>query len=220
MPPLKYPITPEMHEAIRRVYQTAAGKGQVKALARRFGYPREVITFYAQKQGWIARHGNAKEPPWSEKEMAILRVNAHLHPRRIQIRLIKAGFSRTLGAIESKRQRMGFYTEHGMMSITQVALAFGVSYEVAKRWVQRGFLKATATGGQSGGLYPGEVYLVSDKAIRDFILGYPNLVDLRKVNKEWFIDIVAGREDGVATWCRAVDQNACGRRGEVEAGSY
>lgn len=220
MPPLKYPITPEMHEAIRQVYQTATGKGQVKALAQRFGYPREIVTFYAQKQGWIARHGWGKEPPWSEKELLILRVNAHLHPRRIQMRLTKAGFSRTLSAIKTKRDRLDLYTEHGRMSIDQVALAFGVFHQTVKRWVKQGFLKAIATGSFVGGICPGEIFLVADKAIRDFILAYPNLVDLRKVNKEWFIDILAGREDGQATWYRAVNQDSCGRRGEVEVGAY
>ena len=220
MPPLKYPITAEMHEAIRRVYQTATGQGQVKALAVRFGYPREIITCYAQKQGWIAGHGHAKEPPWSEKELAILKFNAHLHPRRIQMRLSQYGFSLTLSAISCKRDRLGFYGEHGMMSVGQMADAFGVDHCTVKRWVERGFLKAHATGSRVGGICPGEIRLISDRDVRKFILKYPNLVDLRKVHKEWFIDILAGRENGEATWGEVVHQKSCGRKGEVEAGDY
>jgi len=39
--------------------------------------------------------------------------------------------------------------------------------------------------------------------VRQFILKYPELVDLRKVDKFWFIDLVAGdwgRADDLGKW--------------------
>ena len=85
--PLKWPITPEIHELTKRVYQRDTGNGQVAALAKRIGYPRWKITRYAIRQGWIAT--GPKAPDWTGKELWILYNNAHLSPERIQIKLKK-----------------------------------------------------------------------------------------------------------------------------------
>lgn len=79
--PVKFPITPEIHEQIVRIYQTDTGNGQVRDLARRLGYPRWKITRYAIRAGLIAKQH--KEPDWIEREIQILEHAARLSPERI-----------------------------------------------------------------------------------------------------------------------------------------
>lgn len=73
--PVKYPITPEIHAQIVTVYQRDTGNGQVRALAKRLGYPRWKITRYAIQAGLIAKE--KKEPDWSDREIQILERQAH-----------------------------------------------------------------------------------------------------------------------------------------------
>jgi len=87
--PGRFPIGKDLHVAIRLVYQTMTGNGEVRELAKRVGYPGWKITRYARGQGWIARQ--TRGPDWSDEETAILERVAYLSPERIQARLKTAG---------------------------------------------------------------------------------------------------------------------------------
>lgn len=43
----------------------------------------------------------------------------------------------------------------------------------------------------------GDIYFIRDKWVRDFILAYIAEIDIRKVDKYWFVDLLAGGNIGL-----------------------
>ncbi|RJR32463.1 MAG: hypothetical protein C4567_18765 [Deltaproteobacteria bacterium] len=213
-----YPVTPEMHRAIQEVYQNFTGKGQMLELAGRLGLPRWKVSRYAVNQGWIARQ--KKEPDWRAPELAILEQSAHCSLEVIQRRLRKAGFTRSLPGILVKRKRLKLPQNLQGQSIWQLADCFGVDQKVVQGWVFKGYLKAQKRGTHRTPRQGGDIYFIRDRWVRQFVLEHPELVDLRKVDKFWFIDLLAGRETGHPSWGAVTVADSEGVPGEMEAGNY
>lgn len=189
--PKKWPISPEMHEIIDRVYHTDTGNGQVAALARRFGYPRWTITRYAIQQGWTARQKG--EPHWSEKELKLLKGSARHSPEVISRKLKEQGFSRSVTAIVMKRKRMRFLQNLNGHSAISVAMCLGVDSHFVLRAIRRGKLYATKRGTNRTERQGGDAWWIKDKDIRDYVVNHLPQIDIRKVDKYWFVDLLVGR---------------------------
>ena len=187
---VKYVITPEMSARIREVYRTMTGNGEVAALARELGLPRWKVTRYAVSQGWIAR--TRQMPDWSEKELRILEHAAHLHPKNIRKRLSAAGFCRSETAIVLKRKRMRFLQNLKGQSARQTAECFGVDVKVITRWIRLGMLNARRRGTKRTAAQGGDQWWIRPKDIRAFVVDYLPEIDIRKVDKYWFVDLLAG----------------------------
>jgi hypothetical protein len=187
---VRWPITPEIHEQIKKTYQAMTGNGEVASLAARLGYPRWTIARYARSQGWVATQ--LKEPNWSDQECTILEKRAYLSPERIQIHLRKAGFSRTVTAIVLKRKRMRWPKNLGGMSAHQLAECLGVDPHFVTRAIKDGRLRATMRGTHRTAKQGGDIYFIKDKAIRAYIVENINEIDIRKVDKFWFVDMLTG----------------------------
>lgn len=187
---VKYPITPEIHDMIRRIYQQYTGNGEVKELAAKLGYPRHKITRYAMQQGWIAKQ--RKEPNWTAAELAILERNAHLGPNRIQEKLRLAGFRRSVVGIVLKRRRMNYLQNLEGMTATEVAEGFGLHQSTVSSWIKKGYLRAKHRGTARTAKQGGDHYFIKAKWVREFVINHPQLIDLRKVDKFWFITLLVG----------------------------
>jgi hypothetical protein len=188
---LKFPITPEMHEAIVRIYQTSTGGGQVRALARKLGYPRWAITRHAIMSGLIAKQ--KKEPDWMDKEIHILELNAHRSPVAIQKRLIRAGFNRSLTGIILKRKRMRFLQNLDGESATSLGECLGVDQHFVTEAIRGGKLKAERRETQRTEKQGGDMWFIRNRNIRTYILNWLNEIDIRKVDKYWFVDLLTGK---------------------------
>jgi hypothetical protein len=188
--PVKWVVTPDAHEAIRKVYVTATGNGEVRDLAKRLGLPRWKVARYAISQGWIARTN--KEPDWTEKELEILRRSAHRSPEVIQKALKRAGFKRSVTGIIVKRKRQHYLRNIEGQSAHSLAECFGIDAKPVLRWIHRGQLKAMKRGLHRTPQQGGDIYLIKDEWVREFILENVSEVDLRKVDKYWFVDLLAG----------------------------
>ena len=186
-----------MHEEIKKIYQTQAGMTAdhpVRAYAEKIRYPRWKISRYAREQGWTARQ--KKEPDWTEKELEVLERSAHRHPEVIQRHLKRAGFSRSVTGIILKRKRMRFLQNLGGYSAQAVAKCFGVDQHCITRWINLGWLKAQRRGHKRVPAQRGDYFYIKDKWIRDFILEYLPEIDIRKVDKYWFVDLLLGKDQG------------------------
>lgn len=186
--PSKWIITPEIHSIIEKIYKRDTGNGQVAALAKRIGYPRWKISRYAIGQGWIAKQ--KKEPDWSEKEIWILQTYAYLSPERIQIRLKKAGFNRSVTGIVLKRKRLRLLSRLEGQSANQFANCLGVDIHFVNRAIKAGKLKAQKRGTQRTEKQGGDIYFIRDDAARNYIINWLNEIDIRKVDKYWFVGIL------------------------------
>lgn len=206
----KYVITPEMHREIEKTYKDITETGEVRKLAERLGLPRYKITKYAQLQGWIPMR--KKEPDWSERELRILESSAHLSPERIQKNLKRVGYHRTVTGIVLKRKRMRFLKNKGGHSAHQVAACFGVDVKCITRWISLGYLKARRRGTARTSRQGGDIYYIKDAWIRDFIVNAIDEIDIRKVDKYWFVDLLAGKNLGIGE-CKIKNLDSPGEPG-------
>ena len=187
-PKTKYIISPDMHTEIQKVYQSMTGNGEVGELAIKFGLPRWKISRYALQQGWCAKC--KKEPNWSEQELKILEGVAHLSPERIQIRLKKAGFSRSQNGIVLKRKRMRFLQNLKGMTSRTLAMCFGIDDHCITTWIEKGYLKAKKRGTKRTSKQGGDQWFIKEKWVRNFIVENVSIIDFRKVDKFWLVDIL------------------------------
>ena len=187
--PPRWVISPFMAEKIRRVYQESTGNGEVEALAARLGLPRWKISRYAAKQGWVAVQ--RREGHWSEAEIHILESHAHCTAAVIRNHLKKGGYQRTEQGIILKRKRMHLLSNLGGQSATSLAQCFGVDAKTVTRWIGLGYLIAGKRGTARTCDQGGDMWFIKDKAIREFVLSCPELVDLHKVDKLWLFNLLA-----------------------------
>jgi hypothetical protein len=190
--PRKWPeITPAMHEKIKRLYRDRVRcSGEIREFSKRHNIPRWKITKYAQRMGWIEKQ--RKEPDWSEGELRILHQSGHHSPEIIQKRLKKAGYARSVTGIVIKRKRERIPSNLNGQSARSLALCLGEDMHFVTRMIKTGLLKATKRSTNRTPQQGGDIWHIKDKDVREFILANPELIDLRKIEKHWFIDILTG----------------------------
>jgi hypothetical protein len=186
--PIKWIITPELHDRIKKVYQRDTGNGQVAALAKSAGIPRWKITRYAMTQGWIAKQ--KKGPNWCDEEDTVLEKYGHLAPESIQRKLRKSGFSRSISAIVNRRKKLRIPKNLQGYSANQLAECLGIDQHFVKHAIDQGRLKAKRRGTKRTVQQGGDMYFIREKWIRDYIRDNIHEIDLRKVDKYWFVDIL------------------------------
>ena len=188
--PEKYPVSNEAHEEIKRVYRQPPRSNQIRDLARRLRLPRWKVTRYAIRQGWIAK--TRKEPPWTEKETATLQKLARYAPEVVARKMQKRGYKRTVTACVLKMKRMHMSMNLNGQSARALARCLGVDDHYVTRAIKRGDLAAEPRGTARTGKQGGDMHYIKDKDVRKFIIENVAIIDLRKVDKYWFVDLLAG----------------------------
>jgi len=191
--PVKYVITPGMHEQIKRTYQTRVQySGEIGDLAKRLGLPRWKISRYAVGKGWIEKQ--KKEPNWTEPELRILKNNAMHCMEVIQMKLKHAGHKRSIAGILLKRKRMRFQSNLKGMSATQLAECLGEDIHFVRRAIKQGRLKATKRQDARTEKQGGSMYFIKDKDIKVYIIENVHEIDMKKIDKWWFVSILTGKD--------------------------
>jgi hypothetical protein len=91
-----------------------------------------------------------------------------------------------------KRKRMRFLQNLGGYNSRQLAECFGVSCsKTVTRWIELGHLKAERRGTNRLEIQGGDMGFIHEKNIRQFIVENIALIDIRKVDKFWFVDMLA-----------------------------
>lgn len=197
----KYIFTPEMDAEIREVYQKAVympgfhQTGPVKKLAKKFGMPRHKITRQAGLLG--VRKITKKEPNWSEEELKILERQAYKHPEVIYRHLKKAGFRRSIQGIVLKRKRMNLLQSLNFETSRSLASCLGIDDHAVTMYIQKGWLKARKRGTKRTSRQGGDHWLIKNKHIRAFIIENVSIMDFRKIDKFWLVDLLAGGSNGL-----------------------
>jgi hypothetical protein len=188
-------FTPAMDAAILRVYREIKPRDwrapAIRNLARALGLPRWRVSHRARELG--AYQPRIKELPWSSRELHILELNAHYTAKTIQEKLKASGFIRSFNGIHVKLVRMRFKKQCVKGSARVVAECFGVDPStVADQWIRQGLLKASRRGTDRTSQQGGDEWLIKEKDIKAFIINNIGIIDLRKVDKFWFVAILAG----------------------------
>lgn len=180
----KYYITPVMHERIREFYRGNAGKDGRDRLAGSLGIPPWKVTRYAINHGWVAKH--PKEPTWSEAELVLLHRWAHLSPPIIRQKMVAAGHNRSATAIMLKLKRTHARAGIHGESATSLAACMGVDSKTIIRAITQGKLPASKRGTDR----ERDIYYIRWRDIRRYLIDYISEIDIRKVDKFWFVDML------------------------------
>lgn len=157
-----------------------------RQLAKKINWTTSAVRVRARELG-LAR---TKDTPWSEAELQILGRYAWMSPQRIAIKLKAKGFHRTYTAIDVKLDRT--YARRNTPYFTGRSLAqlFGVDSHVITRWINLSYLKAQRRGTDRHKGNGGDMYMIHEQDVYQFVLARPLEFDIRKVDQLWFLDLV------------------------------
>lgn len=187
----KWEPSPQIDEVIRRLYPRAIKRNDVVELARIIGRPRWWTSRRAAKLGLVMPR--FKQPDWTPAEDEIVAETAHLDLQTISRRLRKRGYSRSVAAIANRIKRQEISrVDPNNYSAEGLAKLLNIDGKTVNRWCQNGWLKATRRQTERTEAQGGDPWKINRKAVRRFILDHAALIDIRKVDKFWFIDIVGG----------------------------
>jgi len=206
----KYIFTAEMDEEIRELYldevgiRACARYNPVKSLADRLKIPRYRISRRALELGILAKQ--KKEPNWSEEELWILRQCSHRIVPTIQRYLKRAGYSRTQIGIKLKRERLKIGYNNGY-SRNALSKLFGVDADVIKRWTEKGWIKTKRKGTTRTSQQGGDAYFIRKEWVRAFIIEYVSVIDFRKVDKYWLVELLTDESKEPADYADESDES-------------
>ncbi len=183
----KYFFTSEMDREILFTYSiNTDNKPRLINLAKKFNMPRWALYQRALKIGAVT--SSQQKKPWTDEEIKILESNARYAPLTIKKKLAKAGFQRSIASIVLKRKRMRLLSNMGGMSASLCAEFLGVDLHWLLNYMRQGLLKAEKIRQDRQGKVN---YYIKEKDLRKFIIDNPDLIDLRRVEKYYFIELVA-----------------------------
>ena len=173
---------------LKQLYQNTQLRGEVVAFAKRWGIPRHQVRRKALELGVVQSY--KKEPDWSDEEIDILEQHYSKRTDNIRQILLRRGFSRTETSISVKRKRLNlFVSEFDGENYTanSLAIVMGVDPKTITRWIELKYISAKKRPGSD------DRWLIKHAAVKSFVVENAALVDLRKVDKFWFIELLAGR---------------------------
>jgi hypothetical protein len=176
--------------AIRRLYAGEMGSGQLRDFCARHDVTRQWVQRRALLLG-IARPmmaHNRHPRAWSAAELEILERHAGKAPEMIARHLKKAGFTRTPTACRERRWIMGFDSSNpDIYTANDLGRLMGIDQHSVVRWITAHGLPATkCTEGPYG------VWQIKRKDLRAWLIRSA-VWDHRRVNREFLIEILAGR---------------------------
>jgi hypothetical protein len=167
------------------------------------GYAERVAAQVGRPKWWCCRRAMilglsqpaAKQPAWTSQEEELLASLAHLGPATIARKLTAAGYRRSPTAIKVRLKRLGISCrqarlDEGLMTATQLADVMGVDVKTVLRWIDHEDLPATRRAAADEGRV--RDYEIATFRLRGWLAGHAALVDLRKVDKFWFVDLAFG----------------------------
>lgn len=195
----KYLPTPGIDEAIRDAYQKQrqGDREALRAVSRKIGWSRNAVC----KRGAELGITRAKEPIWSEAEEELLEQVGHLTPSGIRRQLASAGFPRSVAAIQVKLNRNRIKQNLNGYSATSLADALGVDVHKILTWIRRGLLAAKRRGTERTQTQGGDTWWIAERSVKRFILRTPDEIDLARVEKIWFLDLLTGGKIGNRRLC-------------------
>ena len=176
---------------VRRVYQQTPRRGLVQEAAKSLGVPRAVLRERAVALGLSIPR--LKEPNWSPAEDLLLEEHAAKTPVVISKLFKRAGYARTASSISWRRRAKQLdQWDPENLSTAQLAEVMGVTQGAVQKWVEKQGLKATPRGTARTEAQGGDSYTISTKTFRRWIADNRQFLDLRKVDRHWFLELTLG----------------------------
>lgn len=211
-------FSPEEDDTLRKIYsnikyENNAAKRSYKALPGRT--PSQLFR-RAAELGLIRRRERFR---WTEEELRVVEAHAHCALETIQKRLVgitPLGFKRTRAAIASQIHANRFRTNLLGLHLVHLSEALGISHDTLKKYREQRMIRGQKIPSidQHKDRNPeGTLWFFSNHEILMFVLRYPGMVDLRRVNQEWFMSLVEwgsryDSETGRLRWKKSKDRQA------------
>jgi hypothetical protein len=174
--------------AIKRLYATGLKTGTLKEFCARYGVTRQWVYWRAKALGVLQSKSDYNRP-WSPAEDAIIEEYADRHPAVIARHLKKAGFARTPGATQSRRLKLGVYMpDPDTFTANALAQCMGLDSHRVVAFIERHGLKARRMGSN----HPQDPWVIRRHDVRTWLIESAEW-DHRRCNREWLIEILAGR---------------------------
>lgn len=187
-----YGSTAEIDDAIRRYYQSPPRSNGVRDLANRIGRPRWWVSQRAGRLG-VVNPRNTKQPDWTDAEEQLLADNHGKDVYTIRNLFARHGYQRSANAIAVKRKRMQLSSRpDDVYTANSLARVMGIDCKTVIKWIEQGMLTARRQGTQRLAIQGGDHYAIKERHVRLFVINHPAHVDIRKCDKFWFIDLLAG----------------------------
>lgn len=182
---------------IRKAYANRS-IGALKIISNESGIPVGSLKYHAlsvlrlQRMVAVDRHNK----PWEEKEIDIIENHGEKSLRAIRVRLKKAGFCRSPCAIETKLSLLRIRaTRTDYITLADFSARMGYDPKSADRWVKRGLIKTKKQVMTSRSSGIGFRY-ISRNEIKNFLIDHPAAYDHRRIDWNWALDILTGKEIG------------------------
>jgi len=177
---------------ITDLYQKNTKSGAIKDFCKRHGIQKHIVRNRAVELGVV--QPMRKETNWSQQEIELLESHYHKTAQAIRQIFTKNGYSRTDTAITVKRKRLKlFIADADIYTAARLAGIMGVDKKVITRWIDKGWLKATRKGTDRTIQQGGDMYQITPKAVRDFIGDNVAIIDIRKIDKFWLVDLLINK---------------------------
>ena len=194
----KHVFTAELDQRIREEWVLLNGrkKGEVGELADRLGIDRWVLTKRATMLGLTMPH--KKEPPWTAAEDALMKKVPLHSPDKCADIFREHGFSRSPTAIVVRAKRIDLSRRtHDTLSARAAALILGIDSKGVTALCISGDIKAGRRASKRLPQQGGEAWAIAPAELRRYIIDHVERIDLRKVEKFAFVELLAGQMDPV-----------------------
>jgi hypothetical protein len=181
---------PEIDEALKKAWPAMAdARGTLKALAIELGVPRDVLTRRAVALGLAIPR--IKEPAWSTAENELMRKVPLHNPDRAAEIFAAHGFRRTPTSIMVRAKRLNLSRRYKeKLNAMAVARILGVDNKTVSTWIVKGWLKTERRGTVRTSQQGGDWHLISRAEFKQWILDNLERIDIRKVEKFAFVDVL------------------------------
>jgi hypothetical protein len=160
------------------------------------GFLKELCKSLNKDMQWVRRRaqqlGVYKPVPavWTDKELEILNRYSESTVNTIYLRLKAAGFNKTHASIVHKRQRLELDTESvDEWSVEQLTKLTGHNRVTIDKWIEKEGLKFKKVIPITN-LQNREFRVITKKYFLDWLKEHPQCVDLKRVDKFWFLDTI------------------------------
>ncbi|HSI41790.1 MAG TPA: helix-turn-helix domain-containing protein [Xanthobacteraceae bacterium] len=188
----KHEASPELDERIRAEWAQLHGRGAVNDLANRLGVPRWWLSDRARRLGLTIPH--RKEPAWTDAENDLMRKVPLHDPDRCAEIFRQHGFRRTPTAIvvRAKRLDLSRRATRETLSARQAAAILGIDDKTVTALCIAGELAATRRADRRLPQQGGNAWEIKRADLRQYIVEHLERIDLRKVEKFAFVQLLTG----------------------------
>lgn len=177
--------------AIRRTWQEPPTRTAVRKLCAAIMRPHSWVTKRAVTLGLVVPRFAPRA--WSKEEDAYLEAHAHVACHTLAARFRERGWDRTASAIEQRvKHRKLDIVDPERYNARQLAGLMGVNEHTVRHWIEHEGLASDREPMRTGDPGARKVHWIARRDLRRWIGTHAQLVDLRKVDRYWFIDLAFG----------------------------